>query len=126
VASRLRGTSPGHSWRSRVGYKEGAPLKGTQPGTAPGTQGSTEAAQQAIQLPPLSFPRDGPPQFHSGLTATMICNMRLSGGGNLSPITPKSGYRFGPTSRNLAKVVAIGQPPTDPIAACWENQQDFS
>jgi hypothetical protein len=56
----------------------------------------------------------------------MICDMRLSGGGNLSPITPKSGYRFGPTSRNLAKVVAIGQPPTDPIAACWFYQQDFS
>jgi hypothetical protein len=56
----------------------------------------------------------------------MVCDMRLSGGGNLSPITPKSGYRFGPTPRNLARVVAIDQPPTDPIAACWENQQDFS
>ena len=77
-------------------------------------------------MPPLSFPRDGPPQFHSGLTATMVCGMRLSGGGNLSPITLESGYRFGPTPRNLARVVAIGQPPTDPIAARWENQRDFS
>jgi hypothetical protein len=52
--------------------------------------------------------------------------MYLSGGGNRSLVTPKSGYQFGPTPRNLARVVAIGQPPTDPITACWKNQQDFS
>jgi len=40
-------------------------------------------------LPPLSSPKDDPPQGRSGCEATATCDIRPSGGGNPSPVTPK-------------------------------------
>lgn len=49
------------------------------------------------------------------------CNMRLSSGGYLSPVTAKAGYRSGLTPKCLVRMIANGQQSTDPIRACWQK-----
>lgn len=59
---------------------------------------------QAIQLPPLSSPKRGPPQKtdRAPLEATTDCDMRTSGGGYRRPVTPEGGYRLRLTPKCLA------------------------
>ena len=75
-------------------------------------------ASKAIQLPPLSSPRDGPPQGPSGREPARDCDMRPSGGGCLSLVTSASdGYQPGLTPNGLGVMVAIGQSSTDSTLA---------
>ena len=59
---------------------------------------------EAIQLPPLSSPKRGPPQKtdRAPLEATTDCDMRTSGGGYRRPVTPEGGYRLRLTPECLA------------------------
>ena len=68
----------------------------------------------AIQLPPLSSPRDGPPQSPLGREPTRDCDMHPSGGGCLLRVTSASdGYQLGLTPKCLGIMMAIGQSSTD-------------
>src|SRR2546423_7442328 len=88
--------------------EEERPVQGTQ-------QAELEERPRTIHLPPLSSPKDVPPQRRSGWKAATPCHIGPSGGGSPLPVTPrKGGYRSRPTPEDLAGTVAIGQPPTDP------------
>lgn len=72
------------------------------------------SGSKAIQLPPLSSPRDGPPQGPSGREPARDCDMHPSGGGCLSLVTSASdGYQPGLTPKCLGAMIAIGQSSTD-------------
>ena len=93
-------------------YRGGEHARWTQPrGAACADAG---CRQSTIQLPPLSFPRGGPPQgirvFRPPCQAA--CALQVEGHDHQS--TPRGGYwrRHSPLGSN--RTVAIGHPSTDP------------
>jgi hypothetical protein len=49
------------------------------------------------------------------------CDIRLSSGGYLSPVTAEAGYRSGLTPKRLVRMIANSQQSTDPIRARWQK-----
>jgi hypothetical protein len=97
-------------------YRGGEHARWTQPGGAACADAGCH--QPTIQLPPLSFPRGGPPQgirvFRPPCQAA--CALQVEGHDHQS--TPRGGYwrRHSPLGSN--RTVAIGHPSTDPEKGC--------
>ena len=89
--------------------------------TQPRGTGSADATcrQVAIQLPPLSFPRCGPPWGSRARRPSMPHRIRPSGGGMQSPSQhPKAVTGESGPPRGLVRIVASSQPSTDPEKRC--------
>ena len=103
-------------WRPPRGwaecYIEGEHARWTQPGGA--ACADAGCRQTTIQLPPLSFPRGGPPQgirvFRPPCQAA--CALQVEGHDHQS--TPRGGYWRRHSPLGPIRTVAIGHPSTDP------------